>query len=152
MPSSKTRAGGSSKGLTMIDQRWRGRGLEIVGEIADAAGQQNADVGLAQIAGRADGVVDPLPQILIAERNVEREISGRRAQAAAVLLVEERHPVVGPQRLVDAFAEQEPVIVDGNDRLIRRRDDPVDVDRSLHRLPPTLLAVPASAATAPSSA
>ena len=41
---------------------------------------------------------------------------------------EERHAVVGAQRLVDALAVEEPVIEDRNDRLSAARDRPVDVD------------------------
>jgi hypothetical protein len=49
-----------------------------------------------------------------------------------VTVVEERQPVVGAERLVDALAVDEPVVVDRHHRLPGRRDPPIDVYGTAH--------------------
>ena len=110
----------------------RGR-ADVVGQLADAAGQQHPDVGLVQFAGGRDRVLHPSRQRLVVERHQEAKPIGRCAEPADVAIVEERHPVVGPQRLVDAFAVQEPVIVDRDDGVLGRGDRAVDVNRTAKR-------------------
>ena len=50
---------------------------------------------------------------------------------ADVAIVQEGHAVVGSQRLVDTFAVEESVIVDGDRGIFRAGDSTVDVDRTV---------------------
>ena len=83
------------------------------------------------LSRRRHGVVDPLRG---AASSVNGTSSSRyrrgRAQPPRVPLVQKRHAVVGAQRLVDALAVEEPVIVDGDDGVLGPCDLPVDVNRA----------------------
>ena len=99
-----------------------GRGGRVVGELADAAGDQDADVRLAA-AGRPEaGGAHRLAKRAAISSSVSgtgsASIAADVAQPAHVAVEEERLAVVGAQRLVDAFAVQEPVIEDRDDRVL----------------------------------
>ena len=107
--------------------------LRIVGEVADAAGEQHADVGLpASKVRRRHRVADPRSQVGVGEWHVEDDHPGRIAQAADVTVVQERPAVIGPHRLVDPLAVEEAVIEDRHHGLALRGDAPVHVDRRRH--------------------
>ena len=102
------------------DDRRRRAGGRIVGELADAAGHQDPDVGLAvrpsprpaaRIVSRKRASIS-----VVGQRHGERHHAGRLAQPPHVPIEEKRLPVVGAQRLVDALAVQEAVIEDRDRR------------------------------------
>ena len=113
--------------------RWRRRGSHIVGQFANAACEEDADVSVTGERGRGSCLVDPRAQRLVVEGHVEVEVASRVAQPSDVSIVEKRHAVVRAQDFVDAFAVHEPVIEDRNDGRVGRRDRSVDVDCAAHR-------------------
>ena len=118
------------------DERRRGAGRGVVGEIADAAGQQDADVGF--VAGRVTqcgsrhGLAASGVNRRVAERHVEREHAGRGAKPPHVPIEQKRLAVVGPQRFVHALTVQKPVIEHRDDRMLLVDDTAVDVDCGSH--------------------
>ena len=104
------------------DDRRRGTGRRIVGELADTACDENPDVGLATGAvaetGSAHRLPEPRVDLRVGKRDVERQHARGVPQPAHVALEEERLPVVGPQRLVDAFAVEKPMIEHRDDGVL----------------------------------
>ena len=119
------------------DERRGWSGFRVVGQLADAARDQHANVGFAVEVRRGHRVGDVRRQGVVRERDVEGDHRRRPAQPPDVAVVEEHAPVVGPQRLVDSLAVDEPVIVDRHHRLIGRGNLAIDVHRSAHQLNPT---------------
>lgn len=114
------------------DHGGRGSGVRIVGEPADAARKQNADVRLTQRRheGRMSrhGLADPVSHLAITERDRQRHETSRAAQPRHVFRKQERHPVVGAEGFVDTLPVEKPVVEDRDDGILGLRNDPIDVD------------------------
>ena len=107
-----------SCGLTMITTEGLGRGRRIVGELADAAGDQDPDVRLRRRSSLAPCVASNLRgELVVGERERQLDHRRRAAEPPHVAVVEKRPPVIGPHRLVNAFAVEEAVIEDRDHRL-----------------------------------
>ena len=106
---------------------------------------QHPDVGLAVRAVAEPGGAHRLAEarVDLARRSAgrQREHAGRLAQPPHVAVEEERLAVVGPQRFVDAFAVEKPVIEDRDDRVLLVGHAAVDVDRGCHRTKRTACAI-----------
>ena len=102
------------------DDRRRRAGGRVVGELADAARHQDADVGLAPGRAEAGGAPSSRGSARRSRRRSSgtgsASIAGRRAQAAHVPVEEKWLAVVGAQRLVDALAVEKAVIEDRDRR------------------------------------
>ena len=89
----------------------------IVGELADAAGDQHADVGLCRLqACCSHGVFDCVASSS-SEKARRSIIPAERRRRRMWRVVEERPAVIRAQRLVDAFAVEEAVVEDRDDRV-----------------------------------
>ncbi len=96
-----------------FDDDHRGRvraGRRVVDEVADAAGEQDADVGLVGDVRGGDGGGDAGVHFRVGPGHGQRNLFGGLPQPRHVRLVQERLLPVGPEHLVDALAVQEPVI------------------------------------------
>ena len=117
------------------DDRWFAARRGIIGQLADSAGDEDADVGLASCCAQAGGahrVSKPAIDVLIGRRHGQRKHRCRRPQAAHVPVEQERLAAVGPQRFVDTLAVQESVIEHRNDGVFLIEDAAVDVHHRLH--------------------
>jgi hypothetical protein len=116
------------------DDRWRRRRLDVVGQLADATGDQHSDVRLGAIQARRCGrFADVGGELVVGKRDVERDHGRRRTEPAHVPIVEKRPAVVGAQRLVNALAVQESVVEHRDDRVTLVGDPSVYVDRRCHK-------------------
>ncbi len=117
------------------DDRRFAAGGRVVGQLADAARHQDSQIGFAAAGpelGRAHRVAKAAVDLVIGERNVERQHRRRRSQPAHMAIEQERFAVVGPQRLVDPFAVQKPMVEHGNHRVLAVDHAAVDIDHRAH--------------------
>src|SRR5205807_2097485 len=76
------------------------RGLQVVSELTNAAGDEDADVRLAVDCRERLRVADLRRKLLVGERQQELDHACRSPEAAHVAIVEKRAPVIRAHRLV----------------------------------------------------
>jgi len=114
------------------DDRGIRRRLGIVGERADAARDEHADVDLAVDLRERLRIANLRRELLVGEGERQLNHPRRPPQPPHVAVVEKRAPVIGAHRFVDALAVEEAVIEDGDHRIALRRDASINIDHRRH--------------------
>jgi len=114
------------------DDRGDRRRLRVVGELADAARDEHADVHVAADARGRVGLANLRREIVVGKGERQLDHARGSTEPRHVPVVEKRSLVIRAHRLVDAFAVEEAVIEDRYHRIALGRDASVDVDRCRH--------------------
>jgi len=109
-----------------------GRRFQVVGQLADAARDQDPDVRLPIERRCRLRLTNLSGELLVTEGERQLDHAGGTSQPPHVAVEEKRPAVIGAHRFVDALAVQKAVIKDGDHRLALRGDTPIDVDRCGH--------------------